>query len=182
MSTAHRPTFKAKAGGGGLRDGARAPPTLQHSARDQPGHKKLKYRDDIDRVKEQAKMDPFEEYFGQDKDNSLKGEPEAVSPDSESEFSSGIESISGSDDEALLYEELEKIRAERAERDRLVNNNPLLPATSNTSNRGLVRRWEEEGVVFRRHVQNTTDKKPTHFVNDTTRSQQHRDFMNKFVR
>ena len=170
-----------------MRDGARAPPTLQHSARDQPGHKKLKYRDDIDRVKEQASMDPFEEYFGRDEDTTLSLEPEGDSPDSNhSESSSGMESMSGSDDEALLYEELEKIRAERAERDRLVNNNPLLPPTAvgtSSNNRGLARRWEEEGVVFRRHVlNNAADKKSTHFVNDTTRSQQHRDFMNKFVR
>lgn len=102
------------------------------------------------------------------------------------------------DEEAELMRELEKIRRERdaekaakerkaAERDpqAVLAGNPLLAAsTSNdaeSSSFGVKRRWDDD-VVFKNQAKGINEKPQKRFINDTTRSDFHRRFMDKFIK
>lgn len=184
MSTAHRPTWKAKSGGGGLRDGSTAPPTLQHSSKDQVAHSKLKHiRPAI------ATPDSFASFFSspqseelslQDEDHHAHQHPPPLNTDSESDEEAEWENEDDEDDEAELLAELEKIRAERKAKETAMQQaNPLLPS-STTLIKG---RWEEEGVVFKRpSMSKDKEKEKKKFINDTIRSDYHRSFIDKFVK
>ena len=177
MSTAHRPTWNPKRGGGGLKDGVAAPPTLQTSSKDQPAHKKLKYNRDLVKGPDH---DEHADFFDDDYQAALDTEPHAdpvntdtdsVSSDEPHKDSDQEEEESLSDQEEELMRELAKIRAERQQQK---------PAASFD---GLIqRRWEEEGVVFRKKQAPTGSTKEQGFINDTVRSDQHRAFMEKYVR
>lgn len=102
------------------------------------------------------------------------------------------------DEEAELMRELEKIRRERdaekaakerkaAERDphAVLAGNPLLAtSTSNdaeSSSFGVKRRWDDD-VVFKNQAKGIDEKPQKRFINDTTRSDFHRRFMDKFIK
>lgn len=111
---------------------------------------------------------------------------------SESEMESEFED----DDEEELLKELEKIRKERelekilkekkaAERDpkAVLSGNPLLmdPLTDNDISFGAKRRWDDD-VVFKNQAKGIEEKPQKRFINDTTRSDFHRRFMDKFIK
>lgn len=103
------------------------------------------------------------------------------------------------DEEAELMRELEKIRrereAEKAAKERkaaernphsVFAGNPLLAtSTSNdvesSSSFGAKRRWDDD-VVFKNQAKGIDEKPQKRFINDTTRSDFHRRFMDKFIK
>ena len=193
MSTAHRPTWNPSTGGNGLRDGSTAPLSLQTSAKDQPAHKKLKYRKSDERQEDKDELllldgpEGVESDSETDQQNESAGE-EVVHVESEPEESEasevedredeeeGSEEDSETDEEALMAE-LEKIRQERRQAQAL-KGNPLLnePAV-------LKRRWDEETVFKGQQRRGDADTgKVKRFINDTTRSDYHRRFIDKFIK
>ncbi|KAJ1607221.1 HREF motif-containing protein [Cryptosporidium canis] len=99
------------------------------------------------------------------------------------------------DDDEELYRELERIRRERAEKERerrnseirlMMQSNPLLleeegprgGAESDGDEYVLKRRWTED-TVFRN--QNTASQPKKRFINDILHSDQHREFMRKYI-
>lgn len=100
------------------------------------------------------------------------------------------------DEEAELMKELEKIRrereAEKAAKERkaaesdphsVLAGNPLLASTFDTeaSSFGAKRRWDDD-VVFKNQAKGIDEKPQKRFINDTTRSDFHRRFMDKFIK
>lgn len=102
------------------------------------------------------------------------------------------------DDTAELMRELEKIKAERAaaaaareaEQDELarkesqaaaISGNPLLAGSAVASGAATMRRRWDEDVVFRAQTA-TEPAKKKRFVNDTIRSDFHRNFLNKYIK
>jgi protein CWC15 len=189
MSTAHRPTWKPKSGGGGLRDGATAPPTLQHSSKDQPAHKRLKYLDELAErdVDEHAQFfidgacedeDEDDEDHDDEEDEETSSEAETEKNDSKQD-SDSVESSEESEDEEALLAELQRIRQERAAAA------SKKPQPAPLTQDGLIQKsWEEEGVVFRRKSGSSAGdgRQEKRFVNDTVRSDYHRAFMDRFVK
>lgn len=97
------------------------------------------------------------------------------------------------DEEEELMKELEKIRKEReaeriikerkaADRDpkAVLAGNPLLSSETDTSF-GVKRRWDDD-VVFKNQTKGLEEKPQKRFINDTTRSDFHRRFMDKFIK
>ncbi|TRY49771.1 Uncharacterized protein CTYZ_00000211 [Cryptosporidium tyzzeri] len=142
--------------------------------------------DDNQIVKEATHLSPT-------KDDLLESENEL-----ELELESGSEKEELDDDEELL-KELEKIKKERVEREKekknndiklMMQNNPLLEEY-NESNRDKVdhdesdreeyilkKRWTED-TVFRN--QNRASQPKKRFINDILHSDQHREFMRKYI-
>lgn len=98
------------------------------------------------------------------------------------------------DEEEELMRELEKIRRERvaekalkerksAEMDphAVLAGNPLLYTESEISSFGAKRRWDDD-VVFKNQAKGIDEKPQKRFINDTTRSDFHRRFMDKFIK
>ena len=102
------------------------------------------------------------------------------------------------DEEAELMLELEKIRREResekiakerkaAEKDphSVLAGNPLLATLKTSENEassfGAKRRWDDD-VVFKNQAKGIDEKPEKRFINDTTRSDFHRRFMDKFIK
>ena len=93
-----------------------------------------------------------------------------------------------------LVRELEKIRKER-EAERLakekkaadndphaaLSGNPLLSLSTEVSSFGAKRRWDDD-VVFKNQAKGLDEKPEKRFINDTTRSDFHRRFMDKFIK
>ena len=108
----------------------------------------------------------------------------------------------GEDDEDVeeeLRREVEKIKQERREREERVRSagfafNPLLPTlvdpahasstkpTASASGVGAVRKRWDDDVVFRNQARDEPVKAGKRFINDTTKSDEHRVFLKKFVR
>lgn len=97
-------------------------------------------------------------------------------------------------DEEELMRELEKIRKEReteklakekkaAESDphSVLSGNPLLSTPAEVSSFGAKRRWDDD-VVFKNQAKGLDEKPEKRFINDTTRSDFHRRFMDKFIK
>jgi protein CWC15 len=186
-------------GGGGLRDGAAAPPTLQNSAKDQVSHRHLKYRKPTE-----TEVDEFAEFFDEDNKeieyNEQLGMGDSQEPDGQfitgtqepeedvdnSEHESAtLEEESESDDEAALLAELEKIRAERAamKASEKQSNSPQQSQSSVQENMFVSRGWDEEGVIFRKRTnRNQSQEKAKEFINDTVRSGYHQSFINRYVK
>ncbi|EAK89397.1 shares a domain with a conserved HREF motif with the CWF15 protein that is involved in mRNA splicing [Cryptosporidium parvum Iowa II] len=142
--------------------------------------------DDNQIVKETTHLSPT-------KDELLESEGEL-----ELELESGSEKEELDDDEELL-KELEKIKKERVEREKekknndiklMMQNNPLLEEY-NESDRDKVdhdesdreeyilkKRWTED-TVFRN--QNRVSQPKKRFINDILHSDQHREFMRKYI-
>lgn len=128
-----------------------------------------------------------------------------ISNETDSDIENSHESASGitnhsdqdedDDDEEELMRELEKIKKEReaekaakekkaAERDphAILAGNPLLSthSESEVSSFGVKRRWDED-VVFKNQAKGLDEKPQKRFINDTTRSDFHRRFMDRFI-
>lgn len=99
----------------------------------------------------------------------------------------------GEEDEELMRE-LEKIRKEReaeklakekkaAESDprAALSDNPLFSKATEVSSFGAKRRWDDD-VVFKNQAKGLDEKPEKRFINDTTRSDFHRRFMDKFIK
>jgi protein CWC15 len=118
---------------------------------------------------------------------------------SEEEETSSSSSSSGDDDdedeEAALERELEKIRKEREEekarrealekqrRDaQALSSNPLiqLPGQQPPVDFVIKKKWYED-TVFRNQARGEPDNKKKRFINDTTRNDFHRKFLDKFI-
>jgi protein CWC15 len=114
----------------------------------------------------------------------------------ENDIEDGINGIGedDDDDEEELMRELEKIRNERdaeklakekkaAESDphTVLSGNPLLSMTAEASVFGAKRRWDDD-VVFKNQAKGLDEKPEKRFINDTTRSDFHRRFMDKFIK
>lgn len=104
------------------------------------------------------------------------------------------ESEESDDEELELMRELEKIRREReAERIRkekraeeedphaILAGNPLLAASTSTTSFGVKRRWDDD-VVFKNQARGVDEKPQKRFINDTTRSDFHRRFLDKYIK
>ena len=61
--------------------------------------------------------------------------------------------------------------------------NPLLAVSSieESTKFGAKQRWDND-VVFKNHVKGVEEKPQKRFINDTTRSDFHRRFMDKFIK
>lgn len=219
MTSAARPTWSAALNsGGGLRDGSSSAPTLQTSAKDQPGHTKLKMR----RLGQDAPEEVQQRNFQAELESSVLGKRQPavslITGDSDEEINdSGSEAEAGAeekvvsvvnekeayaesdydddddsddDDEQLLLAELEKIKREREaeklarDRDRaqdphaILSGNPLLRPAEGF---GVKRRWDDD-VVFKNQARGVEEKPQKRFINDTTRSDFHRRFLDKFIK
>jgi len=125
--------------------------------------------------------------------------PRAIDADDSDEALSG--SGSGSDDDeddtAALLAELERIKSERAEeaarRDaalaaaaaversaELAGGNPLLDLAPGAGDATLKRAWHEE-TVFKNQARGEPALKKR-FINDTTRSDFHKRFLNRYMK
>lgn len=97
------------------------------------------------------------------------------------------------DDTDELLRELEKIKREREEQrladerrreDEMLSSNPLINLSGANSDLGsfaVKRRWDDD-VVFKNQAKGVNDKPKKRFINDTTRSDFHRKFLDKYVR
>ena len=114
------------------------------------------------------------------------------------ESESNDENYSDDDEEEELMRELEKIRKERelekvakerksAEQDPhvILAGNPLLLSSDSkpsvNSTFGAKRRWDDD-VVFKNQAKGVDEKPQKRFINDTTRSDFHRRFMDKIIK
>lgn len=100
------------------------------------------------------------------------------------------------DEEEELMRELEKIRREReaeklakekkateSDPHSVLSGNPLLATSTDAevSSFGAKRRWDDD-VVFKNQAKGLDSKPEKRFINDTTRSDFHRRFMDKFIK
>ncbi|KAF7456351.1 putative Pre-mRNA-splicing factor CWC15 [Cryptosporidium felis] len=174
---------------------------------DQKGHLTLKYRRNNVSEGENASSSIERDAKGRDEDfqKELEGNQEGGTPGSNSESgkdeTEGLEIQEGSEEEAdddeELLKELEKIRMERAEMKRkkknseirlMLQNNPLLDDSlerreskgGDSDGEGYVlrKRWTED-TVFRN--QNKVNPGKKRFINDILHSDQHKEFMRKYI-
>lgn len=122
-----------------------------------------------------------------------KAEEHNLDADDSDSSSSSSESADEEDEEAELMRELEKIKKERAEEaarkaaaeaDRrsegMLHSNPLLNnAAPAPGDAAIKKKWYEETVF--RHQAKDDSKKKKRFINDTTRNDFHRRFLDRFV-
>jgi len=105
----------------------------------------------------------------------------------------------GSDDEAVLFAELERIRRERADEEakkarqrqeheekirmeNIISGNPLLNlAAAPKQDMKVRRRWDDD-VVFKNCAAAESDKPDKVFINDSLRSEFHKRFMEKYIK
>uniref|UniRef100_A0A7S2W7L3 Cwf15/Cwc15 cell cycle control protein n=1 Tax=Mucochytrium quahogii TaxID=96639 RepID=A0A7S2W7L3_9STRA len=118
---------------------------------------------------------------------------ENVSSDQDGSDSSGSDEDSSDDEEEEIAKELERIRREREEKARkleeetaqledkakLLGGNPLLNNSGAGSGK-MKRRWDAD-VVFRNQARSETQTKKR-FINDTIRSDFHRQFLKKYIK
>ena len=194
MTTAHRPTWHPVTGGKDQGGNRVLVQSKQFPSKDLPGHTTLKYRKigqgDAEEVK---KIDFKEELLRRENDQKRKNESENEDQsDAESEVEDSEDDSDESDfSEDELKKELEKIKAERAENERIlrekeekaelkkeeaIRGNPLLDISPGFS---LKRKWTEE-VIFRNQSRDEPKEK-IRFVNDTVRSDFHRKILRKYI-
>lgn len=129
---------------------------------------------------------------GNEKNAVTESEPENIV----NEAYSDEEEEDEEDDDEELMRELEKIKkereAERLARERkeaesnpqaVLAGNPLLASSSASVSAafGVKRRWDDD-VVFKNQARNLEDKPQKRFINDTTRSDFHKRFLDKFIK
>jgi protein CWC15 len=202
MTSAHRPTWAAALGGSGLRDGAISAPTYRYSSKDLAAHTKLKFRQiGQDAPEEVGSKDLKHELLGSDllltedlpapTGLEMGGDIDA-DIDEEDLNNSPEEEGNEEDDTTELLRELEKIKKERAEEaarkaaleeSKVIHGNPLLNLGMPSGNipGAIKRRWNDD-VVFKNQARGVDDEPAKRFINDTTRSDFHRKFLNKYVR
>lgn len=201
MSTAHRPTWAAALGGSGLRDGASSAQTQQYSSKDMPSHTKLKYRKFGQDAPEELLRKEFTDNSMEPPVLESSGNITNANIDEDTEFEGSennqsdlnIEILSSEDSEedetADLMRELNKIKREREEaklaeaaktEQEMLRSNPLIHLTNN-SEFSVKRRWDDD-VVFKNQAKGVDDKPKRRFINDTTRSDFHRKFIDKYIK
>lgn len=158
----------------------------------------LKAKYDDDDVDDGGGSDNGDDGGGEDDDSDL----DSLDSDDDSSSSDDGDDSDDEDDEAALQAELAKIREERAEAKRKVDEkvaaeeasreqeaallgNPLLVASGDSSGSSMTsgrmkRRWNDD-VVFR-HQAAGEPKPKKRFINDTVRNDFHKRFLNKFIR
>lgn len=138
---------------------------------------------DDERGAKKQKLDDFNNIDADDSDSSS------------SSSSSSSESADEEDEEAELMRELEKIKKERAEEaarkaaleadrraESMIHSNPLVsvPGRAAPSEGATIKKkWYEE-TVFRHQAKDEGQKKKR-FINDTTRNDFHRRFLDRFI-
>ena len=173
MTTAHRPTWHPAKGGSEQGGNRCFLPTKQYSAKDAPSHTKIKYRQEGQGTQDEVGNTDFKKKLLEEEINAILAREEP-SEDSQEEV----------DDQELL-EEFEKVKAERKEKERLkavkkkqkgLLENNLLETAPGFS---LKRKWNEE-TVFKNQARDEKRVNKTS-INDTIRSQKHKDFLKKFI-
>lgn len=121
------------------------------------------------------------------------GNPDAdVAFGSISEHEEEPAALSDEDEEAELMRELERIKRERAkaeaakrasEQQRILTNNPLLSLVPPSPNDEFVvkRHWDDD-VVFKNQSKGIDERPKKRFINDTTRSDFHRKFLDRYIK
>lgn len=200
MSTAHRPTWVAALGGTGLRDGATSAPTNQKCSKDMPAHTKLKYRqigqDAPEEIQAQKPPRRTEELLvddhADDADEDLDADTDIESEVEAEENKSEEEDSEEEDETEELLRELEKIKREREaqklietarKEQELLSKNPLINlGASEGAEDGFAvkRRWDDD-VVFKNQAKGVETKPKKRFINDTTRSDFHRKFLDRYI-
>jgi len=209
MSTAHRPTWIAALGGDGSRDGATSAPTYQQCSKDMPAHTKLKYRkigQDAPEelagqwLRPEPKLKSIEAGADEEEEPVDEDDADTDIEDVISEAGESSDPSDSQDDEeddedetAELLRELEKIKRERedqarretAKRDQeILSSNPLInlssSAKSDDATFTVKRRWDDD-VVFKNQAKGVETKPKKRFINDTTRSDFHRKFLDKYI-
>jgi protein CWC15 len=69
-----------------------------------------------------------------------------------------------------VLKELERVKREKE-----------AASTSTTTTTTTTRRWDDD-VIFRNNAKNTNAPKEKRFINDTVRSDTHKDFLKKYIR
>ncbi|KAH9257905.1 hypothetical protein BASA81_003924 [Batrachochytrium salamandrivorans] len=88
--------------------------------------------------------------------------------------------------ERVKREKRQKVQEEEEEAERtrgggLFSHNPLVPSSSTTTTTGLVRRWDDD-VIFRNQARGELDlSKEKRLINDTTKSDTHRQFLKRHI-
>jgi protein CWC15 len=210
MTSAARPTWSAAlSSGGGLRDGSSAAPTLQTCSKDQPGHLKLKLRQVGQNAPEErlSRAPDSNAELSRNISNLITGDSDVEIDSDENEAETFLKSDSSPqnitlasedeiDEEEELLMELEKIRREREmeknsislkefelDPQAILARNPLLAVSSieESTKFGAKQRWDND-VVFKNQAKGVEEKPQKRFINDTTRSDFHRRFMDKFIK
>ena len=208
MTSAHRPTWAAALGGSGLREGAASAPTFRFSARDLRAHTKLKFRqpavvppseDGNDKQNEQQRFSIAAPTHDEDEDlvvvSDEEEEEKEVDERAKSNNSDSVDLNKEEEDEAdetaELMRELEKIKRERAaeeakrarEREaQMATSNPLLAGRLSMATPGIVKRRWTDDTVFKNQARGLEENPTKRFINDTTRSDFHRRFLQKYIR
>lgn len=205
MSTAHRPTWVAALGGAGLRDGITSAPTHQKSSKDMPAHTKLKYRKIGQDAPEELQARKQSQLLVEEKEVTapalLEKEDEDIAnldadtdieEDEEAESSPEEYEEDDEDETAELLRELEKIKREREEQkareaakreQEILSRNPLINLGQQDDASGgfaVKRRWDDD-VIFKNQAKGLEEKPKKRFINDTTRSDFHRKFLDKYI-
>ena len=200
MSTAHRPTWAAALGGSGLRDGASSAQTKQYSSKDLPSHTKLKYRkigqdapeELVNKAMEyRTSASPLLESSEPLNDANIDEDTEIEHLESDQSNLENDSMLSEDDEDETteLMKELEKIKREREEaklaeaakaEQEMLRSNPLINL-SEESGFNVKRRWDDD-VVFKNQAKGIDGKPKKRFINDTTRSDFHRKFIDKYIK
>lgn len=190
MTSAARPTWKAAIGSASIA------PTAQVSSRDLPSHKELKYRvkstesknkDEDEQEETDAKRLRCSNDITDEDDHSEELSNQDDDEYSAEETTEGEEEEEDEEDYEALQRELEKIREERREKAASTAN-PLLSNRLGSAPRPdsfVVKKSWTDDTVFKNQTKVGPDaaiKKPARFINDTTKSDYHRKFIDKYVK
>lgn len=94
--------------------------------------------------------------------------------DADEENSEGESSESDSDDEEVKFDE----KSVQRELERIKQEKAVPPAAASST---LQRRWDDD-VVFRNNAPKDMLPKEKRFINDTVRSDKHKEFLKKYIR
>ena len=113
------------------------------------------------------------------------------SDEASSEADNQSEELDSDDDSEELLRELEKIKKEREiqrlleqqrEEEEILRSNPLLNLASLEAQEFTVKRRWDDDVIFKNQAKGIEQKPKKRFINDTTRSDFHRKFLDKYIR
>jgi protein CWC15 len=161
---------------------------------------------DVEIESDSEQEDTYSHQHSKRNDATKDSVPSASDPEDEKDYGGDAYSEEEEDDddeEEELMRELEKIKREREleklERERKVAEkdphavlagNPLLAtdksyasaySTASTGTFGVKRRWDDD-VVFKNQAKNVNERPEKRFINDTTRSDFHRRFLDKYIK
>lgn len=169
MSTAHRPTWNPRqASAEAIGAGTKAPPTYKSSERDLPGHTKLRNR----RLPQAEPEEAVDEELLQ-----LSYHNDHTDHTDHNDHNDGDESFTSEEEEEVeeeaLQAELAKVRAEREAQVAQVRSQ--IESAKPKDSAG----WLDDAPF---HAKQPPPASKPAFINDATRSDYHKQFMNKFIR